>query len=57
MPLFMGMGLGVNWHMGAIAQAMPSLVGHLIFGSILGATDARLRDRTRARSQCAQSSK
>ena len=49
MPLFMGMGLGVNWHMGAMAQAMPSLVGHLIFGSILGATYARLRDRSGTR--------
>ena len=36
MPLFMGMGLGVNWNVAAMAQALPSLVGHLIFGAILG---------------------
>ena len=42
MPLFMGMGLGVNWNTAAVAQAVPSLVGHLIFGGILGWTHARL---------------
>ncbi len=45
MPFFMGMGLGVNWNVAAMGQAMPSLVGHLIFGGILGATYAWLRDR------------
>lgn len=38
MPLFMGMGLGVNWTLGAATQMVPSLVGHLIFGAILGGT-------------------
>ena len=47
MPFFMGMGLGVNWNIAAMGQAMPSLVGHLIFGGILGATYAWLRDRRR----------
>ena len=42
MPLFMGMGLGVNWNTAAVAQAVPSLVGHLIFGGILGWTHRRL---------------
>ena len=42
MPLMMGMGFGVNWNAGAIVQAMPSLVGHLVFGGILGWTYARL---------------
>ena len=42
MPLMMGMGLGVNWNVGAIMQAMPSLMGHLVFGGILGWTYARL---------------
>ena len=45
MPFFMGMGLGVNWNVAAMGQAMPSLAGHLIFGGILGATYAWLRDR------------
>ena len=38
MPFLMGMGLGVNWNVAAMGQAMPSLVGHLIFGVILGVT-------------------
>ena len=38
MPLLMGMGLGVNWTAAAAAAAMLSLVGHLIFGGVLGAT-------------------
>ena len=45
MPFFMGMGLGVNWNIAAMGQAMPSLMGHLTFGGILGATYAWLRDR------------
>jgi hypothetical protein len=28
MPLFMGMGLGVNWNAAAASAMMPSLVGH-----------------------------
>ncbi len=36
MPLFMGMGFGVNWNAAAAAAMLPSLVGHLMFGSILG---------------------
>ncbi len=42
MPFFMGMGLGVNWNVAAMGQAMPSLMGHLIFGGILGCTYAWL---------------
>ena len=38
MPLFMGMGFGVNWTATAVTQAIPSLVGHLVFGAILGWT-------------------
>lgn len=45
MPLFMGMGLGVNWNAGAATAMMPSLVGHLVFGLILGALYALLRRR------------
>ena len=47
MPLFMGMGVGASWNMAAVAQAMPSLMGHLIFGGILGCTYAWL-GRTKA---------
>ncbi|MCP4583098.1 MAG: hypothetical protein GY839_15925 [candidate division Zixibacteria bacterium] len=36
MPLFMGMGLGVNWTMAAAIKMMPSLMGHIIYGAILG---------------------
>ena len=46
MPFFMGMGLGVNWTVAAMGQAMPSLVGHLIFGGILGVTYNWLREPT-----------
>ena len=42
MPLFMGMGIGASWNATALAQAMPSLMGHLIFGGILGSTYAWL---------------
>ncbi len=48
MPLFMGMGLGVNWNVAAMGQAMPSLVGHLIFGGILGVTYGWLQNRSGA---------
>ena len=46
MPFFMGMGLGVNWNVTAMSAALPSLVGHLIFGAILGVTYRRLQNRT-----------
>ena len=36
MPFFMGMGLGVNWSLEAASNMLPSLVGHLVFGAILG---------------------
>ena len=43
MPLFMGMGFGVNWNPEAATEMLPSLVGHLIYGAILGGLYARLR--------------
>ena len=46
MPLFLGMGLGVNWNGAAVIQMLPSLVGHLVFGAALGLTYARFRNRT-----------
>jgi len=36
MPFFMGMGLGVNWSLEAASSMLPSLLGHLVFGAILG---------------------
>ncbi len=45
MPLFMGMGFGVNWNAAAAAAMLPSLVGHLMFGSILGLVYTWLRHR------------
>ena len=45
MPLFMGMGLGVNWNAAAAAAMLPSLVGHLMFGGVLGLVYAWLRQR------------
>ncbi len=45
MPLFMGMSLGVNWNATAASQMLPSLVGHLIYGTILGLSYAWLRNR------------
>ena len=48
MPLFMGMGLGVNWNTAAAVTMLPSLVGHLMYGVILGASYAWLRVRSGA---------
>ena len=45
MPLFMGMGFGVNWNAAAAVAMFPSLVGHLMFGSILGLVYSWLRQR------------
>ena len=45
MPLFMGMGFGVNWSVDAATAALPSLVGHLMFGLVLGVTHGWLDRR------------
>ncbi len=45
MPLFLGMGFGVNWNAAAAAAMLPSLAGHLMFGSILGLAYTWLRHR------------
>ncbi|MDQ3081749.1 MAG: hypothetical protein M3R07_06005 [Gemmatimonadota bacterium] len=42
MPLMMGMGFGSQWNAEAIRGALPSLVGHIIYGVILGFTYFRL---------------
>lgn len=36
MPLMMGMGLGVNWTTAAAQAMLPSLMGHAVFGLVLG---------------------
>ncbi len=46
MPWFMGMGLGVNWNSTAAVAMLPSLVGHLVYGAILGTSYAWLRERS-----------
>ena len=45
MPLFMGMGFGVNWNAAAAVAMLPSLVGHLMYGGVLGLAYAWLRHR------------
>jgi len=32
----MGMGFGVNWNAAAAQNMLPSLMGHIIFGLVLG---------------------
>lgn len=44
MPLMMGMG--VQWSLAAAGAAMPSLMGHLIYGAILGFAYYKLERRT-----------
>jgi hypothetical protein len=46
MPLFMGMGLGANWNIGAAQAMLPSLMGHLLYGAILGASYHLLGQRS-----------
>ncbi len=46
MPLMMEMGLGVNWNLTAATAMLPSPVGHLIYGLILGFAYARLAGRS-----------
>jgi hypothetical protein len=41
MPFFMGMGLGVNWNLTAATNMLPSLMGHAIFGLVLGLVYSR----------------
>ncbi len=45
MPLLMGMGFGVNWNAAAAAAMLPSLVGHLMYGGVLGLVYTWLRHR------------
>ena len=45
MPLLMGMGFGVNWNVAAAVAMVPSLVGHLMYGGVLGLVYTWLRHR------------
>jgi uncharacterized membrane protein YagU involved in acid resistance len=36
MPLMLGMGFGSQWNGAGLANAMPSLMGHVIYGVITG---------------------
>jgi uncharacterized membrane protein YagU involved in acid resistance len=45
MPLFMGRGFGAAWNLHALEQAVPSLIGHLVFGLVLGLTYRWLESR------------
>ena len=46
MPLFVGMGFGVNWNATAAVAMLPSLVGHLMYGGVLGLVYTWLRHRS-----------
>ena len=43
------MGLGVNWNATAAVAMLPSLVGHLIYGGVLGLMYAWLAQHDRPR--------
>ncbi len=46
MPWMMGMGLGANLSVAAAAAALPSLMGHVVYGLILGLVHGWLARRT-----------
>lgn len=41
MPYFLGMGFGANWNTAAAAHMLPSLMGHAIYGLVLGLAYSR----------------
>lgn len=43
MPLFLGMGLDTSWTAAALSAQIPSLIGHIIFGVLLGCVYAALK--------------
>jgi hypothetical protein len=47
MPMMMGMGLGSQWNGQAVANALPSLMGHVIYGAITGYAFVRLSGSSR----------
>jgi hypothetical protein len=48
MPLFLGMGFGINWNLTAASNMMPSLMGHLMYGAVLGLSYGFLQSRASA---------
>ncbi len=52
MPAMMGMGIGVNWNATAATAMFPSLIGHIVYGLILGFTYARLTRNGCVRATC-----
>jgi hypothetical protein len=46
MPGMMGMGYGANLNLAAAKAALPSLMGHLLYGAILGLVQVRIASRS-----------
>jgi uncharacterized membrane protein YagU involved in acid resistance len=42
-PYIMGQGLGANWTVELATALFPSLIGHLVFGTVLGVVFGALR--------------
>lgn len=45
MPLLMGLGFATQWNGAAVTAALPSLMGHVIYGAITGFVFVRLLAR------------
>ena len=45
MPWMMGMGFGANLNVAAATAALPSLMGHLVYGLVLWLVEAKLARR------------
>jgi len=45
MPLFLGMGLGVNWSIAAAQSMLPSLMGHILYGVVLAFTYTKVKSK------------
>ena len=43
MPILLGHGLGANWNLVAAGKMLPSLLGHLTYGAILGISYGQLQ--------------
>lgn len=54
MPWMMGMGLGANLNLAAAGAALPSLMGHLVYGLILGLVDMVVTRRIRRSEKASQ---
>jgi hypothetical protein len=44
MPLLLGMEVGSQWTLSSVFRTFPSLIGHLLYGAILGMTVGAFRD-------------